>query len=83
MLITEDKDFGELVFVRHLPRPCIIRFVDMRIEEKVAAMRELRDYHADAMRASALIVVTRRRIRIRIEARDNGGAASSRRPGDR
>lgn len=82
VLITEDKDFGELVFVRHLPHPCIIRFVDMRIEEKVAAMRELLDHHADAMRESALIVVTRRRIRIRVEARDNGGSASSRRPGD-
>ena len=33
VLVTEDKDFGELVFVRRLPHPCIIRFVDMRVEE--------------------------------------------------
>ena len=38
ILVTEDKDFGELVFVRGLPHPCIIRFTEMRVEEKVAAM---------------------------------------------
>ena len=27
ILITEDKDFGELVFVRRLPHPCIVRLV--------------------------------------------------------
>ncbi len=73
VLVTEDKDFGELVFVRRLPHPCIIRFVDMRIDEKVAAMRELLEHHADAMRAGAMVVVTRRRIRVRLEARDNRG----------
>ncbi|MDE2838803.1 MAG: DUF5615 family PIN-like protein [Chloroflexota bacterium] len=34
ILITEDKDFGELVFVRGLAHPCIIRFVDMSVAEK-------------------------------------------------
>jgi predicted nuclease of predicted toxin-antitoxin system len=73
VLITEDKDFGELVFVRRLPHPCIIRFVDMRVEEKIAAMRELLERHANAIRDGALIVVTRERVRIRFEVRDNGG----------
>ena len=71
VLITEDKDFGELVFVRRLPHPCIIRFVDMQIEEKVAAMRELLEHHTDAMREGALVVVTQKRIRIRLETRGN------------
>ena len=31
VLITLDKDFGELVFVRRLPHPCIIRFVGMKV----------------------------------------------------
>ena len=65
VLITEDKDFGELVFVRRLPHPCIIRFADMRVGEKVAAMRELLDRHPDAMGERALIVVTRERVRVR------------------
>ena len=70
MLVTEDKDFGELVFVRGLPHPCIIRFVDMRVAEKVAAMRELLEQREDALREGALIVVTRRRVRIRLGTRN-------------
>ncbi len=73
MLVTEDKDFGELVFVRHLPHPCIIRFVEMQVSEKVAAMRELLEQHADAMHESAMIVVTRRRVRIRLGKRNEQG----------
>ena len=42
ILVTEDKDFGELVFVRRLPHPCVIRLVDMPVVEKVAAMLEER-----------------------------------------
>jgi predicted nuclease of predicted toxin-antitoxin system len=80
VLVTEDKDFGELVFVRRLPHPCIIRFVDMRVGEKIVAMRELLERHADTMRAGAIIVVTRGRVRIRLAALDNGGAASQPEP---
>ncbi len=65
ILVTEDKDFGELVFVRRLPHPCIIRFTEMRVEEKVAAMVDLIDIYADAMNDGAMIVVTRSQYRIR------------------
>ena len=65
VLVTEDKDFGELVFVRRLPHPCIIRFVDMPVIEKVAAMRELIEHYAEAMQEGALIVVTQNRVRVR------------------
>ena len=65
VLVTEDKDFGELIFVRRLPHPCIVRFVEMNIVGKLAAMRELIERHADAMHEGALIVVTRDRVRIR------------------
>ena len=63
------KDFGELVFVWRLPHPCIIRFVDMPVEEKVTAMRELLERYADAMQVGGLIVVTRGRVRIRLTVR--------------
>lgn len=29
VLVTEDKDFGELVFLRGLPHPSIVRLVEM------------------------------------------------------
>ena len=65
VIITEDKDFGELVFLHGLRHPCIVRFVDTQVSEKVSAMRELIDSHADSMRGGAMIVVTRNRNRIR------------------
>ena len=70
ILITEDKDFGELAFVRRLPHPCIVRFTDMPIAEKVVAMRRLiRDYSAE-MHEGQMIVVTRSRVRIRRGGRE-------------
>ena len=65
VLVTEDKDFGELVFVRRLPHPCIIRFVDMRVGDKVAAMKDLIQRHGNTMGEGSLIVVTQSRIRFR------------------
>lgn len=65
VLVTEDKDFGELVFLRGLPHPSIVRLVEMTPAERADAMRILMEHHADAMRNGAIIVVTKERIRIR------------------
>ncbi len=65
ILITEDKDFGELAFVRRLRHPCIIRFTDMPVAENVAAMRRLLDDYAGEMHEGQMIVVTRSRVRVR------------------
>ena len=73
VLVTEDKDFGELVFVHRLPHPCIVRFVDMGVAEKVAAMMELIEQNSDAMGEGTLIVVMRSRIRIRRREQTAGG----------
>ncbi|MGH7205104.1 MAG: hypothetical protein ACREI2_02720 [Nitrospiraceae bacterium] len=51
--------------MRRLPHPCIVRFVEMRVEDQVAAMKELLDRHAADMQAEAMITVTKGRIRIR------------------
>ena len=65
VLVTEDKDFGELVFVHHLPHPSIVRFVEMRVDDQVAAMQELLDRYLEELQRGVMIVVTRGRIRIR------------------
>lgn len=65
VLVTEDKDFGELVFLRRQSHPCIVRLVELRLTEKVEAMRDLIQHHEDALREGAIIVVTRTRVRIR------------------
>lgn len=75
ILVTEDKDFGELVFVRRLPHPCIVRFVEMTVTEKVKAMRELIEQHPDLLNEGALIVVTQSRVRIRRRERAERGEA--------
>ena len=65
VLVTEDKDFGELIFLRRLPHPCIVRLVELRVAEQVDGMRDLIEKHGDVLRAGAIVVVTRRRVRIR------------------
>ncbi len=65
VLVTEDKDFGELVFLRRAPHSCIVRLVELRVTEAVDAMLHLIAHHSDALRAGAIIVVTRMRVRIR------------------
>ena len=65
VLVTEDKDFGELVFLRGLPHPSIVRFAEMPVVQKVAAMRRLIERHPDALREGAIVVVRRHLVRIR------------------
>ena len=66
VLVTEDKDFGELVFLRRLPHPCVVRLVELRVVEQADAVRGLIERHGHALRAGAIVVVTRRRVRIRM-----------------
>ena len=65
VLVTEDKDFGELVFLRGLPHPCIVRLDGLTAMEEAAVMRDLIERQGAAMRKGAIIVVTGRRVRIR------------------
>ena len=69
-LVTDDKDFGELVFVQRLPHPCIVRFTEMPIAEKVAAMCDLIERYPEEIREGSVIVVTPSRVRIRRAERD-------------
>jgi len=65
LVITQDKDFGELVFVQHRPHTGIIRFLDMPVAEQVVAMQELLSSYQPDLESGAMIVVTRGRIRVR------------------
>ena len=64
-LVTVDKDFGELIFVLRQPHGTIIRFVEMSVDNQIAAMQELLDRHADDLLANTLITVSPGRIRVR------------------
>lgn len=65
VLITEDKDFGELVFVRKLPHGPIVRLVELTVDEQVRGIDELLEHHAAELNRGVVVTVTRGRIRIR------------------
>ena len=57
IMLTEDKDFGKLIFARGLPHRGVIRFVDMNAEEKIAAMNKLISENSDELLTGDAIVV--------------------------
>lgn len=65
VLVTEDRDFGELVFLRRLPHSCIVRLTEMSVSQEAAAMTALIQSHEDSLREETLIVVSKDHIRIR------------------
>ena len=64
VLITEDKDYGELVFARAMAHPCIVRLHRMSAPEQVTAMRKLIEDEAESMVDSVMIVATPERVRV-------------------
>ena len=66
VLVTDDKDFGELVYRRGLPHLCIIRFFKTAQVERVAAMHELLEHHSSVLEQAAIVVVRGHLIRIRL-----------------
>ena len=67
ILITNDKDFGVLIFQQQLPHAGVIffRLRDEDIPTKIARLEAVLAEHAEALAAGAYIVVTDRRIRVR------------------
>lgn len=65
VLVTEDKDFGELIFVRRQPHGPIVRLVELSVDEQVRGLAELLEHHATELTGAVIVTVTRTRIRIR------------------
>ena len=65
ILITEDKDFGELLFVQHRPHGPLIRVVELSVDEQVQAMSELLEQHTHELAGPVIVTIARGRIRIR------------------
>ncbi len=68
IVITEDKDFGELIAVQRRPHSGIIRFLELSIPEQVTAMQEVLTHYRAELESGSMIVVTRGRIRVRPKA---------------
>ena len=66
ILVTADKDFGELVFVFGRPHPAIIRLVDIPARNQGKVLLQLISTHQADIKKQALITVDRYRVRVRL-----------------
>jgi predicted nuclease of predicted toxin-antitoxin system len=65
LVITLDKDFGELAIVRRQPHAGILRMVDLSVTRQAEACLEALLAYGDEMTAGAIITVEPGRVRIR------------------
>ena len=66
VLVTKDKDFGKLIFVRRLAHPCVIRLAGLSVTDQASALLDLIENESGAIRDRAIIVVMGDRVRIRL-----------------
>jgi len=67
ILITLDKDFGELAIVHGRPHSGIIRLVNLSSRQQAEACLRVIELHGDELRSGAIITVEPNRIRIRLQ----------------
>ncbi len=72
VLVTIDKDFGELAVVRGLPHAGIIRIVGMGAREQGPACVAALARYGEELAVGALVTVERTRVRIRAPRSDRG-----------
>jgi predicted nuclease of predicted toxin-antitoxin system len=66
VLITLDKDFGELAIRRNLPHCGIVRLVNIRGLQQGAICQQVLTQYADELNRAAIITVEAGRVRIRL-----------------
>ena len=65
VLVTADKDFGELVFLFNKPHSTIIRLVDIPARKQGKTILRLIETHKPDIEGKALITVESFRVRVR------------------
>jgi predicted nuclease of predicted toxin-antitoxin system len=65
ILVTLDKDFGELAIVRGKPHSGIVRLVNLSTTQQASACLRVINLHGDELKFGAIITVEPHRIRIR------------------
>jgi predicted nuclease of predicted toxin-antitoxin system len=72
VLVTADKDFGELAIVHRLPHAGIIRLVDIPAQAQRVRILAVLNQHGLDLEAGAIVTAERGRIRIRRPDPPNG-----------
>jgi predicted nuclease of predicted toxin-antitoxin system len=65
VLITLDRDFGELAVLRGTKHAGIIRIVDVRVKDQAARWIEVLSAHGPALLAGAIVTAEPTRTRVR------------------
>jgi predicted nuclease of predicted toxin-antitoxin system len=65
VLITLDKDFGELAILRQMPHHGIVRLVGFPARQQAAVCNDVLARHGDELLAGAIVTAERGRLRIR------------------
>lgn len=65
VLVTLDKDFGELAIVRGAPHAGIVRLVGLSAREQGPAVVEVLRVYAAELAQRAILTVTKDRVRVR------------------
>jgi predicted nuclease of predicted toxin-antitoxin system len=69
VLVTLDKDFGELAVVREIPHRGIVRLVGFSARNQASICARILDSHETELNAGAIVTVEPHRVRIRPGAR--------------
>ena len=64
VLITLDKDFGELIYLHRFPHAGLIRLPDVRMSQRIALVNDIINRCGQALEERAVITVQGGRIRI-------------------
>ncbi|MCY3958690.1 MAG: DUF5615 family PIN-like protein [Chloroflexi bacterium] len=64
VLVTMDKDFGELIYLRRVAHAGLILLPDVRVLQRIEAVRAVVEGHHQALEERAVVTVRGGRIRI-------------------
>lgn len=65
ILVTLDKDFGELAIVRHIPHSGIIRLVDLSVKLQFPVCLQVLEKYGTELTEGAIVTAEKTRFRIR------------------
>ncbi|GAC1453248.1 MAG: hypothetical protein NVSMB70_20830 [Chamaesiphon sp.] len=71
ILITLDKDFGELAIVRGLPHCGILRLVNLSTKQQIVVCLQVLSRYRQELEAGAIVTATFSRVRIRPAVDEN------------
>ena len=72
ILVTLDKDFGELAFLHNKPHHGIMRIVNYPARRQADVCKEVLELHGDEIFAGAIVTIERGRVRIRLAETTEG-----------